>query len=216
VAWFGFDIVPKRIELLKEIVPQLRHVRFDERDVETELRLLTVLTSAVGHPKTIEIIEQNIAAAAGKPGFAWLHFRPAVANDYDEIFARAAAKRFDAAYIIADPLSTQPQNATRIIQPTMRYSIPTIGEVVGLAKGGLLLAYGQDSWASFWRCAKMGIQQKTRRPMKPTRLLDETLPANAHSTSGAVGQPALPAAYHNRKTFTRICQTARPATCSPP
>jgi hypothetical protein len=29
-------------------------------------------------------------------------------------------------------------------------------------------------------------------------------------------QPALPASYHNRRTFTRICQTARPAICSPP
>jgi hypothetical protein len=136
---------------------------------------LTVLTTAGGYPKTIEIIEQYIAAAASKLGFAWLHFRPAVANGYDEIFARAAAKRFDAAYIIADPLRTQPQNATRSIQPTMPYSIPNIGEVAGLAKGGLLLAYGQDSpRLRFGGQQRWASSEKPVGLMKPTRLLTQS------------------------------------------
>jgi putative tryptophan/tyrosine transport system substrate-binding protein len=131
VAWFGFDILPKRIELLKEIVPYLRR--------------LAIIRVAAGDPKITEIIEEDITKAASKLGFTWQHFRPVVASDYDEIFARLAAEHFDAVYVTTDPLSIRTENATRIIHLALRHLIPAVGEVVGLAKEGLLLTYSQDS-----------------------------------------------------------------------
>ena len=52
-----------------------------------------------------EIIEEDAIVAVSKLGFTWQHFRAAIANDYDEIFARVAAEHFDAAYITSAPLN---------------------------------------------------------------------------------------------------------------
>jgi len=76
VAWFGWDILPKRIELLKEIVPHLRR--------------LAIIANAAPL-MMIEIIEENATVAARTLGFTWQRFRPVVATDYNEIFARIAA-----------------------------------------------------------------------------------------------------------------------------
>src|SRR5262249_61641700 len=93
VAWFGFDILPKRIELLKEIVPHLKQ--------------LAIISSVYGDEEGVKITEENLTIAARRLGFAWQHFKAVAANDYNEIFARLAAEHFDAAYITADPFTTQ-------------------------------------------------------------------------------------------------------------
>jgi hypothetical protein len=67
--------MPKRIEILNEMVPQLRRL---------------ALIAATAESKTIESVDEVITFVAGKPGFAWERFQPIVANDYDEIFARLA------------------------------------------------------------------------------------------------------------------------------
>jgi putative tryptophan/tyrosine transport system substrate-binding protein len=154
VAWFGWDILPKRIELLKEIVPHLRR--------------LAIIRTAYGDPKVAEIIEENVTIAASTLGFAWQYFRPAVASDYDEIFARIAAEHFDAAYIQAGPFNNLPENGTRIVQLALRHMIPTVGELAGLAKGGLLVAYGQDFIRDFMQASE--YVDKILRGTKPTEL----------------------------------------------
>jgi hypothetical protein len=116
------------------------------------------MTTAHGDPKIVAIIEENITRAANKLGFTWQHFRPAVAEDYDEIFARIAAEHFDAAYITGDPLSTQPQTGKRIVQLALRHLIPSIGEGHGLAKEGLLMTYNQDIAAGVARASSMSTK----------------------------------------------------------
>jgi putative tryptophan/tyrosine transport system substrate-binding protein len=146
VAFFGAGILPKRIEMLKEFVPQLRR-----------LALITAAPDPI-----IEGIEEIITIAAGKLAIAWQRFRPVVASDYDEIFARLAAEHFDAAYILSDPLSNQ--NHARIGQLALRHLIPTVGENPGWAKD-LLLAYGQDPLWAFSRALE--YVDKILRGAKP-------------------------------------------------
>jgi putative tryptophan/tyrosine transport system substrate-binding protein len=151
VSQFQGAIMPKRVEILKEMVPQLK--RF-------------ALITATADPKTLESGEKIITFAAGKLGFAWQRFQPIVANDYDEIFARLAAQHFDAAYIGADPLSTQ--NIARIGQLALRHRIPTVGEFQGWAKDGLLLTYGQNL---LWTISRaMDFVDKILRGAKPGEL----------------------------------------------
>jgi putative tryptophan/tyrosine transport system substrate-binding protein len=126
VAWLS--LLPKRFELLKEIVPNLRRVAY-------------IGSANFGDTSSPpEVANQKIAAST--LGFTWQFFGPAVASDYDEIFARLAAEHFDAAYISTIPFNSQ--NVSRICQLALRYRIPAVSESSGWAKCGLLLTYGQD------------------------------------------------------------------------
>jgi putative ABC transport system substrate-binding protein len=130
VAFFVAEVLAKRIQLLKEIVPQLKRLAFIWRQVPD--------------PELTKLYEDKVTTAASKLGVSWQLFRPVVAKDYDEIFARIAAEHFDAAYIQADSLNNQPENTTRIGQLALRHLIPTTGDTVQMAKAGVLLTYTQD------------------------------------------------------------------------
>jgi ABC-type uncharacterized transport system substrate-binding protein len=153
VAWFGFDILPKRIELLKEIVPDLKR--------------LAIITT-IRDPKLLGVIEDNATIAVRAYGFSWQRFRPVVANDYDEIFARIAAEHFDAAYVQPDVLSNQPQNAMHIIELALLHRVPTVHDNSRWAKNGLLLSYGPDLSWSWARVAE--YVDKILRGAKPANL----------------------------------------------
>jgi putative ABC transport system substrate-binding protein len=128
-AGFDLDRLPKRIELLKEIVPHLKR--------------LAIVTGA-RDPQDIRNIEERATIAEQAHGVAWQMFRAAVADDYDAIFARIAAEHFDAAYVQADPLSNQPGNMARICELALRYVIPAVSGGNAWARDGLLVTYGQN------------------------------------------------------------------------
>jgi len=133
VAWFNMN--SKQMELLKEIVPNLRRVAW----------LGSAPDFANSSPEGLKIAEDDRQTSAIALGLTWQIFRPAVENDYDEIFARLATEHFDAVNVIG--LSFNYQNATRICQLALRHRIPAVGETANWGKCGLLLTYGQDlSW----------------------------------------------------------------------
>ena len=131
VVWFG--LIPKQMELLKEIVPNLRRVAF----------VTGILGAANEPPEASKIGQKILDSASSALGFTWKVFGAGAASDYDDIFARIAAEHFDAAYIGGTPFNSN--NATRICQLAVRYRIPTVGDEAGWARTcGLLLTYGQD------------------------------------------------------------------------
>jgi len=155
VSLFSFDIISKRIELLKEIVPHLKR--------------LAIILSVYDDPKAAEITDEDLAIAATKFGFTWEYFRAAVANDYDKIFARLTAEHFDAAYITPSPLINQ--NRPHVIQLALRHLIPTIGEGSVWAKDGFLLSYGPNFIPYLARAAE--YVDKILRGAKPSELAVE-------------------------------------------
>ena len=177
VAFFGADVTGKRLELLNEIVPHLRR--------------LALVASEFQDSKTAQNFEESVTLAASRLGFAWQRFRPVVASDYDEVFARIATEHFDAALISPDPLTQQ--NAARIIELALRHRIPTVGTSVSWAKDGLLLSYGQDARWGFVRVAEyidrilhgakpsdLPVEQATKLELainlKSAKALDLTVP----------------------------------------
>ena len=78
VAWFGYEMIPKRIALLMEVVPQLRR--------------LALIDQGGRDLKRRELIDERMVIAAHSLGFSWQRFSPVVVNDYDEIFARLATE----------------------------------------------------------------------------------------------------------------------------
>ena len=151
VAWLY--LLPKQMELLKEIVPNLRRVAY-------------VILGAAYSPEVHKIVEENRQIAASALGLTWQVFRAATVSDYDEIFAHLAAEHFDAAAIPSGPANFQ--NLTRICQLAQRYRIPAVSESSEWAKGGLLLSYGQDgSWSG---ARAMEYVDKILRGAKPSDL----------------------------------------------
>jgi putative ABC transport system substrate-binding protein len=154
VAWFY--LFPKQMELLREIVPNLRRVAF----------VAGVGGATEFPPEALKIMEEYRTTVANALGFAWQVFQAHVANDYDEIFARLAAEHFDAAYIPGSPVNIQ--NQTRICQLALRHRIPAVSVTSLWARGGLLLSYGQDL---LWSIARaMEYVDKIPRGAKPSEL----------------------------------------------
>jgi len=150
-------MLPKRIELLSEVVPQLRR-----------LAIIGDFSDAT----FLKIIEEGAAVAAKRFGFSWQRFQAVLENDYDEIFTRLAAEHFDAAYITSSPFNFQ--YSTRIVKLTLRHRIPAVGEVTTLATAGLLLSYGKDLKGSIARAAE--YINKILRGAKPSDLPVEQAP----------------------------------------
>src|SRR5215467_6286282 len=99
VAFWGSDVLPKRIELLSEVVPQLRRL---------------AIIGDFSDAKFIKITEEGATAAAKRFGCSWQRFQAVLENDYDEIFARLATEHFDAAYITSS--SSNFQYSARIVE----------------------------------------------------------------------------------------------------
>src|SRR5215467_8258175 len=99
VAFWGSDMLPKRIELLSEVIPQLRRL---------------AIVGGTRDAKFIKITEEGATAAAKRFGCSWQRFQAVLENDYDEIFARLATEHFDAAYITSS--SSNFQYSARIVE----------------------------------------------------------------------------------------------------
>src|SRR5215831_8201751 len=128
VAWF--NLVPKRMELLKQIVPNLKRVAW--------IRGM----SGQASPEAVKIAEDDQQTAATALGFTWQIFDAVVASDYDVIFAHVAAERFDAVYVPSSPLNVQ--NQPRICQLVSSHRIPAAAEWDAWARCGFLITYGDD------------------------------------------------------------------------
>jgi putative tryptophan/tyrosine transport system substrate-binding protein len=140
------------MEILKEIVPQLRRMAFIGG------------ANLPYPPRRRAFSEEPMKTAASRHGVTFQVFE-APTNDFDTIFAQVAAGHFDAAYIYSDILN---QNITRICQLALRHLIPTMSEGGVWARCGLLVTYGQDfSWTS---ARAMDYVDKILRGAKPSEL----------------------------------------------
>lgn len=128
VSQISFDLVAKRLGLLKEIIPRLSRLAFivrkgvDTVDLERQI-------SELNH--TADIL-----------GFSWQVFYLAGAEDIESVFRDIAAQGFDAVYIPPGPFTVV--NAPRISQAAHQFRLPTVADSDLFAKAGALLTYGVD------------------------------------------------------------------------
>jgi putative ABC transport system substrate-binding protein len=153
----SFTLIPKQMEILKEIVPNLKRVAF-VRDGGAAPEYLTTEGRKIG--------EEDRQSSASALGFTWQVFDAAAASDYDKIFARLAAEHFDAVNVAESPLNVE--NRTRICELALRHRIPAVGDYDVWAKCGFLLTYSQDvSWSV---ARSMEYVDKILRGAKPSDL----------------------------------------------
>src|SRR5262249_34539448 len=130
-------LAPKQMELLKEVVPNLKRVAL----------IAGIQGAAYSPPETFKISQEARQITASALGITWQVFWAAIASDYDEIFARLPAEHFDAVYVPNVPAHRS--NMRHICQLALRHRIPAVSEEASWAKCGLLL--GQDG---FWSVAR--------------------------------------------------------------
>jgi putative ABC transport system substrate-binding protein len=154
VAWFF--LLPKRIELLKEIEPNLRRVAYAVWGRESH-----------GYSSKDSQDPAGVPDDRGKQ--AWIYVAGFSTSRRERLrrnFCPPRAEHFDTAYISGTPVNLQ--NQTRICQLALRHRIPTVSEAAGWARRGLLLTYGQDPSWSYARA--MDYVDKILRGAKPSDL----------------------------------------------
>jgi putative ABC transport system substrate-binding protein len=129
LAPMSFELVAKRTELLKEVLPRLSR--------------LAVINSIGVDPTDEEHMRADISTAGRALGFSFEIFTPTGVEDLDEIFERLESEGFDAAYIWPSPFIFGYQ--AYIVTAALKYRVPTISEDSDDARVGVLLSYGLDN-----------------------------------------------------------------------
>jgi len=142
----GTDIASKRLELLREVVPQLRR--------------LAILAN-VGFPQTV-LEYDEVRAAARTLGLEVTPLEIQRAEDIAPAFETLKAQA-DALYVAADALVAA--NRTRVITLALGARLPTIFPAHDYVQAGGLMSYGPNFPTLFRRAAE--LVDKILRGAKP-------------------------------------------------
>jgi putative tryptophan/tyrosine transport system substrate-binding protein len=127
------DLAPKRLEMLKEVVPSISRV------------------AALFNPSTPHAMRQwNLVQAAGpRLGMTILPIEVRGADEIERAFGLIVRQRSEAVFIIPDPTWSAGQ-LPRIADLATKNRLPAIGTVREFADHGALVAYGTN-FAELWR-----------------------------------------------------------------
>ena len=131
------DLAPKRLDLLKEIVPAIARVGilWNPANPSTAPQLKIVQTAAAALGLT------GLPVAVKGPG----------RDDIDRAFAAMDKERLGALLVVGDPMLAS--HRERIAKLALKRRLPTSGTVSAWAQGGLLMAYGTNFQDVFRRAA---------------------------------------------------------------
>lgn len=132
------DLAAKRLELLKELLPQLRRVA------------MLHATTQVDH-LFYDRIYADLQSAAAAAGVTLLRITVKSGADAERAFGEMAAGKVDAVLVMASPLITA--NRERILAAASHRRIPAMYEIGDEAENGGLIAYGPKLEEMFRRGA---------------------------------------------------------------
>ena len=136
IQYFAIDLVGKRIELLKEIVPTLKRV---------------AVIADPGHP-VLHLERDAAMAAAGKLGLSAAYYP--VKNHKEELEAALVAARAGGAEpLVLFPDGVTVQGRARIAAFALQHKLPTVSGWESFAVAGHLVTYGPNLRASWVRLA---------------------------------------------------------------
>jgi putative ABC transport system substrate-binding protein len=133
------DLVPKRLELLKEVVPSVTRV------------------GILWNPANPDTAPQVKIAEGAAPALGLTVLPVAVKGprrgDLDRAFATIEKERLGSLFVIGD--STLGVQRDRLAELSMKHRLPTSGSHGRWAEGGLLMSYGTDFVHLFRRSASL-------------------------------------------------------------
>ena len=146
------DLGPKRLELLKEVVPGLTRV---------------TMLSNLGNPSIVRVVQES-QAAAKTLGVEFHTVDVRDAGRIDQALAAALQTRPDGLVLPAETMVHSPQVRARIAEFAIRHRLPSIGAWREFAEAGGLMAYGITIQDVFRRA--VGYVDKIFRGAKPADL----------------------------------------------
>jgi putative ABC transport system substrate-binding protein len=146
------DLIPKRLELLKEVTPSATRIG--------------VLRNAANPSTAPQLQTAQDAGRALGMALVPVDVKGPGRGDIDQAFVAIAEARLGGLLVIADP--TLGNHRPRIAELSIRHRLPTSGTHRGWAEGGLLTSYGSDFIAMFRRGAT--LVDKILRGTKPAEL----------------------------------------------
>jgi putative ABC transport system substrate-binding protein len=131
------DLVPKRLELLKQVVPRAARVGF--------------LLNPANHNTASQLKTARAAGPALRLTVVPVEVKGPEREDLDRAFATMGRERLAALLVLGDPMLGI--NRTRIAELAIKHRLPTAGTGRAWAEGGLLMAYGANFTELFRRAA---------------------------------------------------------------
>jgi ABC-type uncharacterized transport system substrate-binding protein len=146
------DLGPKRLELLKEVLPKLARV---------------TMLSNLGNPSIVFAVQETQAAARTLGvGFSSVDVRDA--SRIDAALASVLQARPDGLVLPAETVVHSPQARTRIAEFAIKHRLPSIGAWREFAEAGGLMVYGVSVPDIFRRA--VGYMDKIFKGAKPADL----------------------------------------------
>jgi putative ABC transport system substrate-binding protein len=145
------ELVPKRLQLLKEVAPSTSRVALLHFPSEMALMQVKIAHSAA---PAQNITTLPVTITGPQP------------EQIDRAFAEMVKQRADAVLVIAEP--TVAANRRRIAELAIRHRLPTISTVREFAESGFLMSYGTN-FHHVWRRAAVYVD-KILKGAKPSDL----------------------------------------------
>jgi len=145
------DFVPKRIEILREMLPSASKI---------------AILMNPGNPVHRLVIAEEVSSTVRNLGVALPIVEATTAEELDTAFASAAAQHADAIIVFADNQTTNP-HASRVVALAAKHRLPAIYFFREFANGGLIV-FGPDIADLFRRAG--GYVDKILNGTKPADL----------------------------------------------
>ena len=136
VASFATDLLPKRLELLKELLPRAARIAY---------------LSAPFYGSAAEYLRQERDAAAKALGLTLVYHQAANQEELARELAAVARERPDA--VVAGPNPLMFVRRDELAQFALQHRLPLVTETAEGVRAGALMSYGTDLAATFRRAA---------------------------------------------------------------
>jgi len=144
------EVTPKRLQLLKEVVPRLRRVAMLWNAADLGMTLRYRAAEAVAKGMDISVEPHGVREP----------------NDFDHAFAAMNSDMPDAILMVSDALTSL--NRTRVFEFAAAHRLPAIYEHDGYVRAGGLMSYGPDLNESLARVA--ALVDRILKGAKPAQL----------------------------------------------
>jgi len=153
LADVSLDLIPKRLELLKELVPGAKAVAI-------------LVVPGLFAPDIIQEVLDDSKRAANTLGLRPEAFEVRTSEDFDALFRRIKQSRAEGLTFIPDPLFFTQR--ARIADLAIKHRLPLIAELPHQAEAGALLVYNSN-WREMYRQVAMYVD-RILRGAKPADL----------------------------------------------
>ena len=147
------ELAPRRLQLLKQIVPQLS-------------RVAIMWSPGTLSEVTFRQMLLETQAAARSLGADVQVFEATRVDDFDVVFSAMVKEGIDGVMVPVNPMYGVQRN--RIIEQAMKHRLPAIHEWRGFVQAGALISYGADVMDVYRRAA--GLVEKIVNGAKPADL----------------------------------------------